>query len=260
MAIAERDISLTFLKGMTVLQAFNDAGPAPSLADIARITGYDRAVVRRLILTLVELGYVERTESRFRLTPRVLVLGGGFLRTNDFGRLVQPVLNICASEMGHAVALAMVDGDHAVYVAQSTLQNSRFTFGFTVGSRLPLLQTSIGRMLMAWGDPDWAERVLETAPLAPVTRATETDRARIRAAVETTAEQGFSLVRDEFEDGIAGLSVPIGIRGTTRAALGLSEPNEELTPDEIPRLIASLRRCAGQLRPGFSAPTSEPFG
>ena len=44
MAIAERDMSLTFLKGMNVLQAFNEAGPAPSLSDIARITGYDRAI------------------------------------------------------------------------------------------------------------------------------------------------------------------------------------------------------------------------
>lgn len=252
MAIAERDMSLTFLKGMTVLQAFNDAGPAPSLADIARITGYDRAITRRLILTLVQLGYVEKADNRFHLTPRVLVLAGGFLRGNDFGRLVQPVLNICASELGHAVALAMVDADHAVYVAQSTLQNSRFTFGFTVGSRIPLMQTSIGRMLLAWGDPDWAAQVLREAPVDPVTRATETDRDRIADAVTIAADQGHALVRDEFEDGITGLSVPIGSRGTTRAALGLSEPNETLTEAEIPRLVATLRRCAGQLRPGFS--------
>lgn len=169
MEIADRDVSLTFLKGMQVLEAFNDAGGDLSLADVARLTGHDRAIARRLILTLVRLGYVERVDSRFRLTPRVLVLAGGFLRGGGFGKLVQPTLNISSGELGFGVALAMVDGDHAVYVAQSTLQSSRFTFGFTVGSRIPLLHTAIGRMLLAWGDPDWAANVIASAPLSQVT-------------------------------------------------------------------------------------------
>lgn len=251
MTIAERDLSLTFLKGLNVLQAFNETLTDPTVADLARITGYDRAIVRRLILTLVETGYVERLDTRFRLTPRVLVLGGGFLRGNGFGKLVQPLLNICASELGYGVALAMVDGDHAVYVAQSTLQNSRFTFGFTVGSRIPLLQTAIGRMLLAWGDADWSGKTIRTAELVQSTMSTQMDRDRIAEAVMATEDQGYSLVRDEFEDGITGLAVPIGTRGSVRAALGLSEPNELLTDAELPRLVSTLRRCAGQLRAGF---------
>ena len=43
--IQDKDISLTFAKGMDVLKAFDAAHTHLSIADIVRITGYDRAAV-----------------------------------------------------------------------------------------------------------------------------------------------------------------------------------------------------------------------
>jgi IclR family pca regulon transcriptional regulator len=98
--IPTKDISLTFLKGMTVLRAFDEDHSRLTLAEISRLTHIERAVVRRLVLTLVHLGYVRKEENRYSLTPHVLVLGGGFLRGNQFGRLVQPLIEMCARELG----------------------------------------------------------------------------------------------------------------------------------------------------------------
>lgn len=50
--ITDRDISLTFLKGMSVLRAFDEDQTHMSIADIARATGLDPATARRLVLTL----------------------------------------------------------------------------------------------------------------------------------------------------------------------------------------------------------------
>lgn len=249
--MSNRDISLTFLKGMEVLRAFDGAEADLSLADLSRRTGHDRATVRRLVHTLLEMGYVEKVGGRFRLTPRILVLAGTFLRGHGFGKIVQPLLNICAGELGFGVGLAMADGDHAVYVAQSTLQSSRFTFGFTLGSRLPLLNTSIGRMLLAWGDPDWTDRMLAEAPLQKDTARTLADRDSIADAVAKAMAEGHCVVRGEFEEGATGLSVPVGARGRTRAVLGLSEPEETLTETRIQACLPVLRRCAAQLRPAL---------
>ena len=248
---ANRDISLTFMKGMTVLHAFDAAATGLTLADLSRQTGYDRATVRRLVLTLVDLGYVEKTGNRFLLTPRVLVLAGSFLRGHSFGKMVQPLLNICAGEIGFAVALAMSDGDHAVYVAQSTLQRSRFTFGFTVGSRVPLLPTAIGRMLLAWGDPAWAEHALGTAPLDRYSDATLSDRDAVARAVQQAMADGYCIARDEFEAGVTALAVPVGGPGRARAVLGLSEPHASLPDSALSATLATLRQCAAELRPGF---------
>jgi len=247
--IPTKDISLTFLKGMTVLRAFDEDHSRLTLAEISRLTHIERAVVRRLVLTLVHLGYVRKEENRYSLTPHVLVLGGGFLRGNQFGRLVQPLIEMCARELGYSVGLAMRDGTEAVYVAQSSQQNTRYTFGFTVGSRLPLLSTSIGRMLLAWGDPEWAAEMIRSAPLEQLTAETVMDRDRIAACVATCRDNGACVVEGEFEAGATGIAVPVGRLGMAQAALGLSEPKSELPPDRHAAVIEILHRYAGQIAP-----------
>lgn len=245
--IPAKDISLTFMKGMSVLRAFDESHNQLTLADIARLTGIERAAVRRLVLTLVHLGYVRKDGTRFSLTPRVLVLGSGFLRGNQFGRLVQPLIEMCARELGYSVGLAMSDGTEAVYVAQSSQRNARYTFGFTIGSRLPLLSTSIGRVLLAWGDPAWAQGVIADQPLERYTTETVLDRDEIERHIVTSREKGVSVVQGEFEAGAVGIAVPVGPLGAAEAALGLSEPISEINPDDIPRLTEVLHRFAGQI-------------
>lgn len=245
--VPAKDISLTFLKGMTVLRAFDETHSQLTLAEIGRLTNIERAAVRRLVLTLVHLGYVRKEDNRYSLTPHVLVLGSGFLRGNQFGRLVQPLIEMCARELGYSVGLAMRDGDAPVYVAQSSQQNARYTIGFTVGSRLPLLHTSIGRMLLAWGDETWAGEMIATLPLQRHTADTLMDREQIAAAVADCRAKGVSVVRGEFEAGAIGIAVPVGPMGRAEAALGLSEPISQITPEEQPRLTEVLNRYAVQI-------------
>lgn len=247
--VHDRDISLTFAKGMSVLGVFDEGRSALTLAEIARAASLDRASARRLTLTLLKLGYVRKNGNRFSLTPRVLVLAAGFLRANEFGRRIQPLLEACAGETGAGVALAMADGEHAVYVAQSTAQVNRFTLGLTVGSRLPLLSTAVGRVLLGWGDPEWSRQMIANAPLSAHTVHTNLDRGRIAADVATAAERGYAAVFEEFEAGSYGLAVPVGPRGEARAALGMAQMVARgLTPD-LEALAMILRRHAATLAP-----------
>lgn len=245
--IAVKDISLTFMKGMTVLRAFDEDHSHLTLAEISRLTHIERAVVRRLVLTLVQMGYVRKDENRYSLTPHILVLGGSFLRANQFGRLVQPLIEVCARDLGFSVGLAMSDGTDAVYVAQGAHGNARYTFGFTVGSRLPLLSTSIGRMLLAWGDPDWTRQVIETAPIEAYTPETLLDRASIARAVEESRISGVNVTKGEFEAGAVGISVPVGQLGVAKAALGFSEPESAIPPKDYDAAIEVLRRYAARI-------------
>lgn len=245
--LAAKDISLTFLKGMTVLRAFDEDHSHLTLAEIARITGIERAVVRRLVLTLLQLGYVRKDDNRFSLTPHVLVLAGGFLRGNHFGRLIQPLIEMCAHEAGFSVGLAMRDGDEAVYVAQSLRVTARYTFGFTIGSRLPLVSTAIGRALLAWGDQDWAAGVIANATLTRFTAETLQDRTLIAARIDTVRQTGVSVVDGEFEAGAIGIAVPVGPVGVARAALGLSEPASALPPERQAEVATILQRYAAEI-------------
>ena len=100
------------------------------MAEVSRLTGFDRATTRRLCMTLQDDGYLHKTDRVLRLAPKILAIAGGYLTSNDFGHRVQPVLNQYAEEFEGEIALAMQDGDRAIYVARSAISSARVSFWF----------------------------------------------------------------------------------------------------------------------------------
>lgn len=240
-----RNIASTFAKGLAVLGAFDGGAPVLSLAEIARRSSLDRAAARRLVLTLVDQGFVETDDARgYRLTPRVLRFAGGYLSGRQVGRLVQPVLDRHAAQAGAPISMAVLDGQDVLLLAQSTLQNSVVTFGFTLGSTLPLLHTSLGRMLLALRPADVAARLLATAPMQARTPEALTDRRLISAEVDQARSAGLCIARAQLEAGITGYAVPTG----PETVIGLSRAHglgRDAQADQA--AIKALQLCAAEL-------------
>jgi IclR family pca regulon transcriptional regulator len=239
----------TFAKGLRVLSCFETGRRDLTMAEVSRLTGFDRATTRRLCMTLQDDGYLHKTDRVLRLAPKILAIAGGFLTSNDFGHRVQPVLNQYAEEFEGEIALAMQDGDRAIYVARSAISSARVSFGFSVGSTLPLLPTAVGRMLLAHGsDADQATALSGLTP-EQYTPETDMDVGSVRSKIETAAKQGYAFVRNEFEMGAAGIAVPIGPIGESPAVLATTASvNQFDKPAEFDRALDVLRRAAISLR------------
>ena len=256
----ERDISSTFVKGMTVLRAFDDTNTRLTLAEIAQITDLDRASVRRLTLTLVHLGYARKDGRHFSLSPKVLTLAGSFLRGNQFGSLIPPLLHRSSSRIGAPVSLAIRDDDTAIYVAQSTSQEDDVSFGFTVGSQLPLLHTAIGRMILAFGSPGWAADMRNETDFEQYTAETIMDRDKIAERVAECRTPGYAIVDGEFEGGVTGFAAPVGGLNSLKAVVGTSRPSLTVRKEEDRlQIISRLQQIALELGRSdlLPAPNSE---
>lgn len=246
--VQNRDISSTFIKGMSVLKAFDGAQAQMTISEVARKTSIDAATARRLVLTLVHLGYLKKIDRNFSLTPRVLVLAGSFLGANQFGRLVQPILNRHGADLGRGISVAMKDGDKAILVAQSSLPNTKMTFGFTVGSHLPLFHTAIGRMLLAMEEQGAVEKLLMEASLKAHTPLTALDRDNILENIHEASVKGFCVVHGEFEHGVTGIAVPSSAKGDFSSVIGISDVTESYeTEADLKPMVVGLKRCAAEL-------------
>ncbi|NIR59603.1 MAG: hypothetical protein GWO02_08800, partial [Gammaproteobacteria bacterium] len=134
----------------------------------------------------------------------------------------------------------------AVYVAHSPADPQMITHGFTVGSRLPLLATGIGRALLAHTDRETRESLIAEAPLHPHTGATKRSLEAVRRALEETAARGFAHVEDEYEEGVASIAVPV-LRpgGELIGALGIVGPSPRFHEKSArDHRIRALRDCA----------------
>jgi IclR family pca regulon transcriptional regulator len=248
----DSEISLTFAKGLAVLQAFDGAHRAMTVSEIARRTGQNRAVARRLVRTLEQLGFVTADRGRFELTPRVLRLIQGFIEGRGISQIIQPILRRTAVEIGECVSFSMQDGAEAVYVAHSFVP-TKFTLNMvTVGSRVPLAPTAVGRALLAHL-PAAEGLALLAPPLAAHTARTETDPERLRERLAAVRRTGHAFVEGEYMDGISSLALPVLGPGQKPAgALSIIFPTGQYTEAGLAdSIIPRLRQCAADIGAAF---------
>jgi len=235
-------------RGLAVIRAFDVDHPQLTLSEVARATGLTRAAARRFLLTLVELGYV-RTDGRlFALRPRVLELGYAYLSSLSLPEVALPHLEALVAEVHESSSLSVLDGEDVVYVARVPTKRI-MTVAISVGTRFPAYATSMGRVLLA-GQPDaWLDEYLATAELRPLTRRTVTDPERLRAVIQRTRAQGFTLVDQELEEGLRSLAVPVhDANGSVVAAMNLSAHISRGSSDDIRReLLGPLQETARAL-------------
>jgi IclR family pca regulon transcriptional regulator len=249
---SERDYVQSLERGFAVLLAFDEDMTSPTLAELATKTGLSRPAVRRLLLTLQRLGYVENLGTRWTLTPRVLSIGQHYTASKAMIELAQPHLLRLAERTSESASLAELDGHDVVYVARVPVRRI-MSINVTIGSRVAAHATSMGRALLAWSGPERITRFLEEAPLPALTPHTITDPARLRAELARVREQGWAIVDGELEEGLISVSAPIRDRsGAVVAALASStatgrRASQRLREETVPLLLEVAAAISAEL-------------
>lgn len=238
----------SFAKGLAIIRAFDGATGTLTLSEAARRTQLTRAGARRLLHTLVTLGYASHDDGRFALTPRVLDLGHAYLSSLSLSELAQPVVEALAAEPGVVCALTVLDGDDVVYVARAEVR-SPLERGIGLGSRLPAFVTSMGRVLLAALDPTDAQRRLKQVKRMAYTRRTLTSLDALMRELARIRELGYSVVAEELELGVVGVAMPVvDGSGRTVAAINMSTNlRRETAAQVVARFLPKLREGVAQV-------------
>ncbi|WP_020495398.1 IclR family transcriptional regulator domain-containing protein [Sciscionella marina] len=240
-------------RGLSVITAFGAEHPEMTLAEVARATGLSRAAARRVLHTLVQLGYVSTEGKTFALTPRVLELGFSYLSSIELPELAQPHLERLAAQVHESASVSVLDGDEIVYVAR--VPTSRImTVAISIGTRFPAYATSMGHVLLAGLTAPEREDYLRRLHPEPLGPGTVASAGELRAELDTVAGQGWAIVDQELEAGLRSIAAPIRDReGRTVAAVNISThasrvTKEHLRRELLPRLLETARAIEADLR------------
>jgi IclR family pca regulon transcriptional regulator len=149
------------------------------------------------------------------LTSNVVSLAAPYLAATasvlgpaSISRLAQPVLERLAADLHESSSLAVLEGTDVVYLARAAAQRI-LSIELAVGSRLPAVATSMGRVLLAALGEEGLERVLAHTRLEPYTPHTIVDRRLLRDELARVREHGFAIVDQELEVGLRSIAVPV---------------------------------------------------
>ncbi len=246
------EIVQSLLKGLVVIQAFNQDRPSMTLSEVATATGYTRAAARRFLLTLVSEGYAKQTNKQFSLTAKVLNLGFSYLLTQDIWQHGKPLMQQLVEQLNESCSAAVLEGDDVVYVARVATTKRIMSISLNVGTRLPAFATSLGRVLLAELPKVELDTFLDKSALKKHTEYTLIDKAHLMENISQVKQQGYSVVEQELELGLTSIAVPVSdSAGDVIAALSISThvsqtDKEQLLSDILP----ALKACADKIALG----------
>ncbi len=239
----------SLVKGLAVIQAFNQQHPVMTLSEVANATGFSRAAARRFLLTLVVEGYAKQEGKQFSLTAKILNLGFSYLASQDIWQNAKPLMQQLVEQLNESCSAAVLEGEDVVYVARVATTKRIMSVSLNVGTRLPAFATSLGRVLLADMKDKALHDFLTTCRVEQYTVYTRTDKAELAAEISRVNQQGYSLVEQELELGLTSISVPVRNQaGKVLGALSISTHISQTTTQQVlTTILPALKACAGTI-------------
>lgn len=244
----DRDHVQSLERGIAVLRSFSAAAARQTVADVARATDLTRATARRLLLTLVSLGYARTDGKHFELTPRVLDIGYSFVASLNLNEIVQPYLEALSEQVGESTSVSVLDDTDIVYIARVPTKRI-MTVAIGLGSRFPAYQTSMGRVLLAELDDAVIADVFARSRRDMTTDHTVADLDSLLGRIGEVRGAGWALVDQELEVGVRSVAAPIrNGAGCAVAAINVSTQVGRTDRAELLDVIVpAVRATAGQI-------------
>src|SRR5680860_1311384 len=217
-------------RGLAVLCVFSRDEPELTLSDVARRTDLTRATARRLLRPLQTLGYITSDGRLFRLTPSVLDIGYAYVSSLALSDLALPTMERLSEQVHESCSAAVLDGPDIIYVARVPTKRI-MTIALALGSRLPAVATSMGRVLLAGLSDDERRDLLSRLALVAHTDNTIVDRGRLETVLQDVRGQGWCLVDQELEIGLRSVAAPLhDSAGIVIAAMNISTQANRVSP------------------------------
>lgn len=248
-----RDYVQSLAKGLEVIASFTAERRRQTLSEVARNSGMTRASARRFLLTLVELGYVERDDAYFSLRPTVLQIGRAYLSMLTMPDIAEPHMRALASSIGEDVGLLVLDGLDGVVVVECEPGRAADNF-VRVGERVPALASASGRVLLAQLPEDELRALTRGQDVPRLTASTQSDLDAVLEEVRDARRIGYTIVDEEFRSGVQSVALPVyaGINQHP-AALVVSVRSRRVTRAElVGRLLPQLQHTAHRIEADYT--------
>jgi IclR family pca regulon transcriptional regulator len=247
---ANQNYIAAIARGLSVIRSFADQQDELTMGEIAKLLGLSRATVRRCLMTLLALGYVDTNGRYYRLTAQVLSLSKSYYTSNPLPRVVQPFIEQVSRSLSESCSVSVLINDEVIYVARSRLKRAA-SIHRNVGQNLPAYCTSMGRVLLANLEDSELDAYFRRVVLKKFTSETVVNETRLRNLLVRIRHREFCFIDCEFEEDLRGIAVPLrNSSGKIVASAHISTEAHRTTKDTMHSdFLPVLRKAVSQMQP-----------
>ena len=193
-----------------------------SLAELSRLSGFDKSSAFRLLYTLEKSGYVEKTEeTRYRLGMKFLYYGNLVAARQDIITVARPILQHLAMRCKLAVHLGTLNEGRVVTIHK---EESPYDIQVTarVGMNAPAYTTAMGRAILAYLPGESLTLLLERTSFKRYSPNSITSADELRRMLAEVRRTGWASDVDDRFPGFGSIACPVfDHTGSAVAAVGV---------------------------------------
>lgn len=244
-------------RALRVLRAMNRR-ESWLLQELQQAVDLPKTTLFRILQTLQHEGYVRAEDTgRYRLTARLGELAGGYTERHRVVDCAAPITLQVTKRIKWPLAVATLDGD-ALVVRHSTMPYSPLAVhATTLGQRLGLLETAMGRVYLAFCTP--AEREALLAHLFSGLAGDASLPGRLLARdLDAVRHAGHAVRLPNGERSSATAAVPILHGEALLAVIGLTTFGRLMTPPRVQELVPILAQTARDIATAYDRAATPP--
>ncbi|GHJ16119.1 MULTISPECIES: IclR family transcriptional regulator [unclassified Micromonospora] len=241
---------LTVGRAMEVLTLFTERRESTlGVTEISKALGLSKAVVHRILSTLLEKDYIqiEPQTRRYALGHAALKLGLTYFEGIDVRRMAQPILHELVTATQETSTLSIRSGWTRIYIDQETPPTD-IRMSVRLGHPYPLHAGSSSKALLAFLDPEEQDAYLATGPFERLTDTTITTPEQLRADLDRIRRRGYARSLGERQADAASVAAPVfDHRGKPTAAISVCGPLRRFEPkidEAADALLDAVRRLS----------------
>ncbi|MFN3260133.1 MAG: IclR family transcriptional regulator [Pikeienuella sp.] len=242
-------------KGLDILELLCQSAAPMSQKEIAQRLGRSVSELYRMLLCLVERGYVVSTDERYAITTKLFELAHASPPTRRLLIAAEPIMQRLSDALDQSCHLTVYHKGRQIALAKVD-SPSGIGYSIRVGAELDVIVSASGRVHLAFQDETTTRFRIEEA----LRRRPDHAVADIAAILEAVRRRGFESIPSIQVRGLHAASFPVlGANGYAIAALTVPFAERIDQPDGVTMIDVEreLRAAAHDLSIRMGASVSE---
>ena len=182
-------------RGLEVLRLLN-VHNGSTLSNIVRLANLPKSTTYRILHNLCSAGYVERDsqDSRYRLTPLVLRLSGGYEESQWITEVAKPLIHELGRKVIYPITISTIYGLEMLVRDTTSSESAMSLDYYGVGTTIPLFYSSSGKTYLAFCRDESRETILAACQKSGhPDHAMAKDREMINLMLRRIREDGYAF-------------------------------------------------------------------
>lgn len=181
-----------------------------SLKELSEKLEINKSTIYRLLAYLAKHNYIEKEPDtkKYKLGLKFVEIANHIIQNLEIKNIASKNINELNEITKETVHLAQLIGDKIVYIDKRE-SLSPIRLYSQIGKITPWHCTGVGKVILAFQDKEFQERIINSIQLTKYTENTITGKSKLQVELDKIKEQGFALDREEHQKNVGCIAAPI---------------------------------------------------